>query len=167
MRVYEAMTTKLRTIGPEDSVVTANELMWRYKFHHLVVVETRNDVEKIVGILSAKDLGGDEPGEIPDNQQVKEIMSTDVALIGAEDSLTDAKNMLDGRKVGSLPVVDENGKLVGILTRTDLENINKRGRSHGPYQGDDGHLEPYVPLHRRGGGKSKYHHTEMPAGGRV
>lgn len=51
---------------------------------------------------------------------VKEVMRTNVVFVSSDTKATEAKNLMTENKVNKLPVVDSNGKLVGILTRNDL-----------------------------------------------
>ena len=51
---------------------------------------------------------------------VKEIMTTNVFTISAEAPLEDAALIMRAHKVGSVPVVDGNNNLVGIITETDI-----------------------------------------------
>ncbi len=150
MRVKEMMKTELRTISPEDSAVLANEIMWRQRIHHLLVMEG----SKLVGILSDTDLGGDNAEEIPDELLVRDAMSTGLITVNPEASVDQAIQLFDEHGINCLPVVDNN-RPVGIITTTDIENLVKRGATERPQ-------DPYVPLHRRGRGKSKHHHTQWP-----
>ena len=54
--------------------------------------------------------------------RVKDIMSTDLAVIHTEDKLDYALNLMRQRNIGRLPVVEENNphKLIGIITTSDI-----------------------------------------------
>jgi CBS domain-containing protein/GNAT superfamily N-acetyltransferase len=54
------------------------------------------------------------------NVTVSEIMNTGVITIGPDQSCREALETFLGRHVGTLPVVDKDGKLVGIISKTDL-----------------------------------------------
>jgi CBS domain-containing protein len=51
---------------------------------------------------------------------VEEIMTNHVVTIGPEKSISDAAELMDMHKIKRMPVVDENGKMVGIITRGDI-----------------------------------------------
>ena len=50
----------------------------------------------------------------------KEIMTTDVIVANKNDSIADVAELLIKEKIGGLPVVDENNKVVGIISETDI-----------------------------------------------
>jgi CBS domain-containing protein len=147
MIIKDIMSSPVYTIDPNASAIEANELMWRHQVHHLIVTSQ----EEIVGILSDTDLGGDEATEIPDNLLVKQIMSTPVTKVSTSTLLEKACNLMKGNNFHSLPVLDENNKLVGIVTQSDLERLQKRGKAQGPFQGQQRPIEPSVPPVRRTG----------------
>jgi acetoin utilization protein AcuB len=117
MRLRDVMQTKVQTIAPEASAVMANDIMWRNRFHHLVVVQGGT----IVGVLTDTDLGGPDADSIDDNLRVRDVMTSDPITAEPEMTLKQAGNLMQGRGFHCLPIV-ENGQLVGIVTSTDLEN---------------------------------------------
>lgn len=50
----------------------------------------------------------------------KDIMTTDVIVANKNDSIADVAELLIKEKIGGLPVVDENNKVVGIISETDI-----------------------------------------------
>lgn len=52
--------------------------------------------------------------------KVKDIMSTQVATVGPDTEITEAARLLLEKRYNGLPVVDENGKVVGIICQSDL-----------------------------------------------
>lgn len=146
MIIKDIMTSPVMTIDQNKPAVQANELMWRHQMHHLVV--THND--QIVGILSDTDLGGEHATEIPDNLLVKNAMSSPITTITTTATVDKAVNLMTGNGFRSLPVLDEEGNLVGIVTKTDLERLGKRGKAQGPFQGQQ-KIDPRVPLAKREG----------------
>lgn len=161
MIIKDIMSTPVLTIDQNQLATYANELMWRHQVHHLVV--TKDD--QIVGILSDTDLGGSQAEEIPDNLMVKDAMTSSVTTVPPNALLEKAMNLMRGNQFHSLPVVDEQGELVGIVTQTDLERLEKRGRAQGPFQGQQRNqqrIEASVPLARR---ESRGAHSKHSAGG--
>jgi acetoin utilization protein AcuB len=132
MRLQDIMNRSVETISPKDSLVVANELMWRKRFHHLVVM----DGQQVVGVLSDTDLGGDQEQQIPDNQRVQDVMSANTVVADPQMTVDRAINIFRERNMHCLPVL-ENGRLVGIVTATDIIKLAKRGapnsNSSGPY----------------------------------
>jgi len=81
---------------------------------HLPVVD---DQETLVGIVAEKDLLRADSGE-----SVARVMSSDVITVTEYTALEEAARIMADRKVSSLPVMRD-GRLVGIITETDLFNI--------------------------------------------
>ena len=58
---------------------------------------------------------------------IDQIMTKKVVLIGPDASISDAAELMDSHKVKRLPVVKDEGKLVGIVTRGDIIGAMVRG----------------------------------------
>ena len=67
---------------------------------------------------------------MPANTLVKDVMSTDLSTIGPDAKVEEAADVLADKGVGALPVVDADGKLLGMLRDTDL--IASEARVHVP-----------------------------------
>lgn len=158
MRVKDIMTHVVETTTPDETVVLANEKMWRRRIHHLVVM----DGETLVGVLSDTDLGGPQADTIPDNLKVGQIMSRNVVTIDENETLDKARNLMRGHQFHCLPI-QSNGKVIGIITSSDLFKLETRGVDEVIYHGKEPHRGPYIPQEaREKRGKSKTHHTEWP-----
>lgn len=155
MRIQDVMTTDLKCINPETSLIKANDMMWRQEIHHLIVID---DNGQPIGILSDTDLGGDLAKTLPDNQTVAEYMSAPLITGTPETTLKDAINLMEGHHIHALVVVDETKKLVGIVTTRDIERLHKRGTAQPPFIDDESTGKPYLPLQKRNqrGSKAKY-----------
>jgi acetoin utilization protein AcuB len=116
MRVEEIMTRRVITVKPEDTVGTARSQIRSAGIHHLIVM----NAEHVVGVLSIRELSsrGDETA-------VREVMSTRFTTAPPTASVRDVASRMIGTSSGCLPVVD-NGKLVGIVTTTDLMHMVTR-----------------------------------------
>ncbi|WP_242342787.1 CBS domain-containing protein [Anaeromyxobacter terrae] len=115
MRIGEIMTREVRTVGPGQSADDAYQSMRLHGIRHLVVMDGR----RVVGIVSERDLGGGRGGAVRAGRTVEELMARHVATAAPETTIRQAANLLRGRTIGCLPVVDDS-KLVGIVTVTDL-----------------------------------------------
>ena len=120
MRLREIMKTDVETISSSESASTALGRMKTRRIRHLVV--TRGD--EIVGILSDRDVRS--VGSYRTVQTVGESMSKSVVTASPRTTLREAANLLRGRTIGCLPIV-EKGRLVGIVTTTDLLELIGRG----------------------------------------
>jgi acetoin utilization protein AcuB len=120
MRLRDVMHTKVEPVTPRESGAAAFERMRRAKIRHLVVQDGR----KIVGVLSDRDLAA--MGSLRQVETVEDAM-TSPAITGSPDlTLRQAANLLRGRTMGCLPIL-EDGKIVGIVTTTDLLELIGRG----------------------------------------
>lgn len=117
MRLREIMTETPTTITPETSVGQARAAMRTAGVHHLIVVESRT----IAGVVSDRDIRNLN-GTLP----VSAVMSAKIATASPDTTVREAANILRGRSVGSLPIVDK-GRLVGIVTTSDLLTLLGQG----------------------------------------
>jgi CBS domain-containing protein len=116
--IERIMTTPAWTIGPESTLQEAARLMARERLHHLPVIEGG----RLAGIVSASDLIG---RDAPDGARrcVGDVMQRDPVTLGRTSTLQDAAALLASGGHHSLPVVDPDGKVVGIVTSTDLITV--------------------------------------------
>lgn len=122
MRLQEIMTTDVVSIGPDEAASTAWSLMAREGIRHLVVTEGR----RLIGVLSDRDLGGPKGSALRKGKTVRELMTPQATTATPKTTLRQAANVMRGRLIGCLPVVDD-GRLVGIVTATDVLNELGRG----------------------------------------
>jgi acetoin utilization protein AcuB len=122
MRLNEVMTTRVETTTSDQSADQAWEQMRFRRIRHLVVMRG-ND---IVGVLSERDLGGAHGEDVRRGRTVDDLMNDAVVTASPATTVRDAANLLRGHTIGCLPVVDR-GKLVGIVTVSDLLDLLGRG----------------------------------------
>nr|WP_227717059.1 IMP dehydrogenase [Methanobrevibacter ruminantium] len=104
------------TISPDSSIETVQDIMENESVSGLPVMEG----DRIVGIISKRDV---RPFLKNDSKRlVKEIMTSDVVTIKENISQEEALDIAYENKVERLPVVNEDGALVGILTIKDILN---------------------------------------------
>jgi CBS domain-containing protein len=82
---------------------------------------------RCVGVISRGDLL--RGGEWTDDAPISEIASTDVVSVAPSDSVIDALERMLEEQVDHLPVIDD-GRLVGICTRTDVMRARKEQLAH-------------------------------------
>lgn len=114
MLVIERMTVDPTTVTGNTTVGRALEILEQQGIRHLPVVDID---ERLVGIVSEKDLLRAAASEYVEN-----VMSRDVVTVSEYAPLEEAACMMADRRISSLPVM-RNGKLVGIITETDLFRI--------------------------------------------
>jgi len=119
-------STCVETIGRNDELTIADDIMKMKRIRHLPVVEEG----RLVGILTQRDLfhaalstalnfGEKAQKEFLKTVVVKEVMTEEVRTIGPDADVKEAAGLLIEHRIGCLPVVDK-GKLVGIVSETDL-----------------------------------------------
>jgi CBS domain-containing protein len=117
------MSTDLITIGPDQNLAAARELMHDRKIHHLPVVDDGRLVGLVTltNVLAATDsfLRDDENRMHASEIIVKDIMVTDVATVDEHASLRQAALFIEKHRIGCLPVMSD-GELKGIITDTDF-----------------------------------------------
>ncbi len=111
MLIFERMTTQLVTIAADTTVKKALDIIEKRKLRHLPVLD---DDEALVGIVSEKDLL-----RAKDHVRIDSIMARDVITVTEYTALEEAARIMVDHKISSLPIM-RNGKLVGIITETDL-----------------------------------------------
>lgn len=106
----------------EDSIHAVAQLMREYHVGDVVVVEDREGARTPVGIVTDRDVVTEviAAGVAPDALSVGDIMSFELITAYEEDSLWDTLQRMRVNAVRRVPVIDEQGALVGILTLDDL-----------------------------------------------
>jgi acetoin utilization protein AcuB len=122
MRVFELMTEGVQTVPREMPAGDAWEIMRRKRVHHLIVVNGR----EIAGVLSDRDAGGRAGTSVRAGRTVADLMTAHVATAAPNDTIRSIANLMRGRTIGCVPVV-EKGHLVGIVTLLDLLQLLGRG----------------------------------------
>ncbi len=120
MRIGEVMTRRVETVPVWESAENALRNMRARRIRHLVV-ELADGAIGVVSIRDLESLAGDRAAHT-----VADVMSAPAATGTPHMTVREAANLLRGRTIGCLPVL-EGGKLVGILTTTDLLDLIGRG----------------------------------------
>ena len=126
-RVRDIMTSPALMIGPDTSVPTAIALMRQHDIRHLPVVENG----LLVGMISRGDLreasitasiNADqyELHFLLNNLTVERLMSRKVYTVTPDAFIVHAAELMTDHKIAGLPVVDQKGAVVGIVTESDL-----------------------------------------------
>ncbi len=120
----DVMTRDPSTIRPSATVAQAIAELHQLDVRHLPVV---NEDHELVGMVSDRDLRGlpfDFAAEgrrtVPPDTPVADLMSSDVQSVELQTSLSELIDILVDQKVGALPVVDDRGVLVGIVSYVDV-----------------------------------------------
>jgi acetoin utilization protein AcuB len=127
MLVKDWMSPAPLTVSPETPVLEALRLLKERGFRRLPVVEG----SKLIGIVTDKDLKDAMPSKATTlsvwemsyllaKLTVREVMASPVLTVNSLETLEDAALRMQERKLGGMPVLDNAGALVGILTITDV-----------------------------------------------
>jgi CBS domain-containing protein len=116
-RLSSIMTKKVVTVSPGDSLNEVKRILFEKHIHHIPVV----DNGKLVGIITSWDLMKlNKKFEEYGGYLVKDVMTTKVASLGPNELIGAAAMIFLKHLFHGLPIVDEVGNLVGIVTTHDI-----------------------------------------------
>jgi acetoin utilization protein AcuB len=118
MRLMDIMETQVDTASPRGSLDAALTRMRARGIRHLVVT----DDDRIVGVVSTRDIGR----RPPPHATVADVMTSRPVTARPTMTVRQAANLMRGRSLGCLPVVEQ-GRLRGIVTVSDLLDLIGRG----------------------------------------
>ncbi|NLW17640.1 MAG: CBS domain-containing protein [Firmicutes bacterium] len=122
----DIMSQPIHSTVPDTSMEEVGQAMLRYGHGGLPVIADG----QLVGIISRRDVDKAIHHGLT-HAPVKGFMSTNVVTISPTASLDEIQRLLVGKDIGRLPVVDQEGKLIGIVTRTDvLKALHGRSYPH-------------------------------------
>lgn len=125
--VEDVMSTELFTLGRNETLSVAENLMKQQRVRHIPVLDADGE---LCGILSQRDLfrgillrslgyGGRAEQKLLDSLSIKDAMHDEVLTISPKATLRDAARLMLSKKVGCLPVVDGE-RLVGLISEADF-----------------------------------------------
>lgn len=127
MFVTNRMTPNPLVISSITTIADASELMRKHKIRRLPIV----DGGTLVGIITDRDLRSVSPSEATTlsifelnyllaKMKVRDIMKKKVLTIYADATVEAAALMMYNHRIGGLVVLDENDKVCGVITETDI-----------------------------------------------
>lgn len=128
MYVKDKMTRNPYTIGENQSVSEALDIMSGCKVHRLPVVDPKG---KLIGIVTEGIIASNTPNNssslsvfelnyLLNKLQIKDVMIKDPFSIGPDALLEEAATIMRHKDVGCLSVVDDTNTLLGIITHNDI-----------------------------------------------
>jgi acetoin utilization protein AcuB len=113
------------------SMMNAHKLMTERKIRRLPVVD---DSGALIGIVTRSDIRQAEPSGATSlnvwevnylltKLELQDIMTKDVIICYVTDTINTAAVLMQQHKIGAVPVVDKNRKVVGIITESDIFRI--------------------------------------------
>lgn len=118
--VSQIMTSPVVTANPDDRLTDAAATMMDEEVGSLIVVD---DDDVPAGILTRTDFVqymADVDDSVNDAPTIRSVMSTELATIPPEEPLGKVADTMKEYGVHHLPIVDDDGRLEGIVTTTDL-----------------------------------------------
>lgn len=118
--IENLMTRKVVSVEPDASILDVLNKLRAYRISCVVVCQD----EVPIGIISERDIisiaynlvaGHDE-----ERERASDLMSPSLTTIQLSDSFEHAIEIVEAERIRHLPVVDDDGRLVGLLTQTDL-----------------------------------------------
>lgn len=118
----DIMTKDLVYSKPDDSVEDVAKLMKKEDIGPVLIIEETNQGKRPVGIVTDRDLAikvvG--AGHDPKKTKVKDVMTTKVITSRADDDVQNAMDAMANYQLRRIPVVDDYGMLVGIISQADV-----------------------------------------------
>ena len=117
-KVHEVMTDRPRVVTPETTVSEAAQLMRNDDIGSLPIL----DGEQLAGMVTDRDIviRAVAEGKDPRGMPVREVASRELVTVNADEELSRALQLMASQQVRRLPVVDDDGRLVGILAQADV-----------------------------------------------
>ncbi len=119
--VKEVMTRDVCTARKDESLLNASRKMIEFGVGSIIIVENG----KPIGIVTEKDILKKvvARNKVPAKVRLEEIMSTPLITIKPTTSLREATDIMKKRGIRRLPVVDDSGNLIGIITDSDVLSV--------------------------------------------
>jgi CBS domain-containing protein len=137
--IKDWMTGDVMTVSPDTTLPEAHRIMTDYHIRRLPVVEDG----RLVGIVTRGDVRGAQPSDATSlsiwelnyllaRLKVREIMTGAALTVRPEATIGEAAQIMLDNKVSGLPVVDGDGRVVGIITESDIFRLVVREWSGNP-----------------------------------
>lgn len=119
MTVKELMTVNVKSCSEETDLATAAKMMWDGDCGIVPVV---NGERHITGVITDRDIciAAATRAMSPASIRARDVMSREITTCMANDEVRDALATLKDQRVHRLPVVDDQDRLVGIISMNDL-----------------------------------------------
>jgi CBS domain-containing protein len=119
MKVKELMTSDVKSCGPDTNLAAAAKIMWEDDCGAVPVTDERGQV---IGVITDRDIciAGATRARAEGEIAVQDVISKVVYTCAATDDVRHALETMRLRKVRRLPVVDQSGRLTGIVSVHDI-----------------------------------------------
>ncbi len=125
--IKDWMTRDVQTITPDTTVPEAHRLMTQNNIRRLPVL----DGERLVGIVTRGDVRGAEASDatslsiwelnyLLSRLEISKVMTKKPITVSPGSTIREAAQTMIDNKISGLPLVDDKGKIVGIITESDI-----------------------------------------------
>lgn len=121
MKAQDIMSKDPTCVTPDTTLVDAARLMKDENIGIVPVVES-NDSRRLVGVVTDRDIAVRAVAEGRDGvtTSVGHVMSADVRTTTADNSVDDVMELMGREQVRRIPVIDDGGLLIGIISQADI-----------------------------------------------
>jgi CBS domain-containing protein len=125
--ISEVMTSKVCSIDADKPVAYAAKMMRDEDVGFAPIVVG----DRLIGTLTDRDIATRvvAEGKDPQSTSVREVASTDIVTVDPEQDFDEAVRLMAQHQVRRLPVVEEDGKLVGIVAQADVAQVGDDART--------------------------------------
>jgi CBS domain-containing protein len=122
MKNSDIMTKDLVYSLPSDMVSDVAKLMKNEDIGPVLIVDESNNGKRLVGIVTDRDLALKVVGEgrDPNSTRVEDVMTGSLVTCRADDDVENAMRAMAQNQLRRIPVVDDSGQLVGIISQADV-----------------------------------------------
>jgi CBS-domain-containing membrane protein len=137
--VRDLMTRKVIRIQADATFNEVTNLLSEHRISGLPVVD---EDDRVIGVITEADILsmaglrkehtfkdiirhilGEPPSGPKEGKRLRDVMSSPAITIGPEADIREAALRLDEKRIKSLPVVDEQGRLIGVISRADIVRV--------------------------------------------
>ncbi|URZ07930.1 ABC transporter ATP-binding protein [Clostridium felsineum] len=116
IKVKDIMIKTVVKSSPERTSIQALEIMKSNHVDRLIITSKDN---KLLGVVTLKEL----KVSINENKKLKDIMSNNLITINESDSIIKVLEIVENKKIGFMPVLDNEANLVGLITKSSLLSV--------------------------------------------
>lgn len=121
LQAQHVMTTDIITLKPTAKIREASDLFIKYHFRHIPI---RNESNRLLGIVSDRDILNYKIKNTAHHERpIWEAANKKVLAATPEAPISEVCRVMFNERIGSMPIVDERERLVGLITRSDILHI--------------------------------------------
>ena len=119
MKAQDIMSQNPAAVTPDTSIQEAARLMQQQDVGILPVVESTTS-KRLVGLVTDRDITIRVVAEGRSNATVRDAMTSNAKSVRPDDSVKDVMKLMGSEQVRRIPVVDNDGRVVGIVAQADI-----------------------------------------------